>query len=207
MKTIIFLSLLISMLLAAPACTVIDLEATASKLPPEIKSFSSDMPAIEKGKFAVLTWDVTNADTVTLEPAAGNVIASGSQLVNPVQSTAYILLATNKFGSSRQSLTLTVIEPTSAQPPAIISFKARPERVSAGVVVELLWEVTDAEAISIESDSGQSSTLNDKTGSIIVQPVITTIYTLKARNGSGISSLEALVTIRPDAGYYFGKCN
>jgi eukaryotic-like serine/threonine-protein kinase len=208
LKTKIFLSFLLSLFLTVSACTVMNPEAAASKLPPIIKSFSVNPPGINAGESALLSWDISNAETVSIEPGSGDLPASGSAQVIPGQSTDYTIIATNKNGTSRMTLSLAVIiPPPASKPPTIIVFNAMPQRVSAGVAVELVWNVDDADSITIEGENGQPQTIEGDFGSIIVQPVITTIYTLKASNPSGASTSETVITIRPDAGYYSGKCS
>jgi hypothetical protein len=200
--------LLFACIISLCGCTVIGPGANAAKLPPVINSFTINPPGINSGESALLSWDISSADKVSVEPGSGDLPASGSAQVVPGQSTDYTILATNKYGASKMTLSLAVVTPPPApKPPTIILFNAMQQRVSAGVAVELVWNVADADSIAIESENGQLQVVEGDSGSIIVQPVITTIYTLKASNPSGTSTSETLITIRPDAGYYSGKCS
>lgn len=59
-----------------------------------ISSFTADDRYIQPGAGATLSWNVTNADSVSISPAIGNVAASGSVAVSPAQTTTYTLTAT-----------------------------------------------------------------------------------------------------------------
>jgi hypothetical protein len=56
----------------------------------------------------VLTWNTTNANTVTISPTVGSVSGSGSYTVTPSYTTTYTLTATNSDGSVSASTTVTV---------------------------------------------------------------------------------------------------
>lgn len=65
---------------------------------------------ITQGQTAKLTWEAQNATEVSLEPI-GNVQASGSQSVNPSESTTYRIVAKGPGGSSDATARLTVNVP------------------------------------------------------------------------------------------------
>jgi peptidoglycan-associated lipoprotein len=58
-----------------------------------------------------LTWSTTNATTVSLSPAIGNVSAEGSQRVTPQDSTTYTLTASGPGGSTDANAHITVSAP------------------------------------------------------------------------------------------------
>jgi len=77
---------------------------------PTINSFTSDVETIEKGESVVLSWSVTNATTISINPTVGDVTdtPTGSHTVTPTETTTYILTATNSSGTSTEQITITV---------------------------------------------------------------------------------------------------
>lgn len=66
---------------------------------PSIGSFNADPDTIGKGESSYLTWSVSSASKVSIEPGIGTVGLKGSQRVFPDKTTTYTLTATNDFGS------------------------------------------------------------------------------------------------------------
>ncbi|MFN7919517.1 MAG: OmpA family protein [Bryobacteraceae bacterium] len=84
--------------------------------PARIVSFSIEPSSIQRGQSATLSWEVTGADTVTIEPGIGTVPARGSRQVYPNESTVYELVARGPGGSDRRTARISVTEPP--PPPA-----------------------------------------------------------------------------------------
>jgi len=59
-----------------------------------------------------LTWKVSGATAVTIQPEIGTVGSSGSLLLSPPATITYTLAATNEAGSTTNSVTVTVFTPT-----------------------------------------------------------------------------------------------
>jgi len=68
---------------------------------PAIHSFATTRPRINAGQSSTLSWRVSNADCVRIEPDIGAVGALGSRTVTPLKTTTYTLIATNPAGESR----------------------------------------------------------------------------------------------------------
>lgn len=81
----------------------------------------------EAGQPVTLTWSSTNATSVTLEPAIGVVVAQGSTIVKPSQSTTYTVTATGPGGSARASAQVTI----TAAPSSASVQKPSQEEISA----------------------------------------------------------------------------
>ncbi len=198
------ISFLALITLGFSGCALIFSETDTSNLPPQIELFSLNPESIENGQSALLSWEVTNAESVVIEPDLSNAALSGSQQVNPTQTTEYTILATNEFGTSKSAVTLSVTERASTElsgsPPSIISFKAHPKNVYAGAAVELSWEVTNATSISIEWENNLYDAGKKESGSIVLRPVVPTGYILRADNSSGTSVSATMVTIKSEAG-------
>jgi hypothetical protein len=75
---------------------------------PIIDFFLVDVNTITEGESVKLSWQVNDADTVTITPGIDEVDSSGSQTVSPGETTTYILTATNSAGSVTESLIVTV---------------------------------------------------------------------------------------------------
>lgn len=75
--------------------------------PPAITSFAAVPPNVKPGQGADLTWNVTGANSVSIDHGVGAV--SGTQVrVSPAATTVYTLTAVNADGSSRAETTVTV---------------------------------------------------------------------------------------------------
>ncbi len=74
-------------------------KAEAAK-PPTVHSFASARAKVDKGQSATLTWHVSNASEIRLEPDVGPVSALGSTNVKPTKTTTYTLTATNDDGQT-----------------------------------------------------------------------------------------------------------
>jgi hypothetical protein len=73
-------------------------------------SFNANHSSVQRGQSAMLTWDSTNADTVSIN--GSSVSVDGSMSVTPVATTTYNLTATGPGGTVRASLTLAVTAPS-----------------------------------------------------------------------------------------------
>ena len=97
---------------------------TVTEIPssPIIHSFTADQAIITEGENTTLSWQVTDATTVTIDQGVGSVALSGSTSVYPAVTTTYTLTAINSAGSSTATVTITVIPAIVEQPLVIESF-------------------------------------------------------------------------------------
>jgi peptidoglycan hydrolase CwlO-like protein len=77
---------------------------------PTCHSFSTARPRIMPGQAAILSWQVSNAERIRIEPEVGTVSALGSVVVRPSEATTYTLIATNEAGESRMTCRIEVGE-------------------------------------------------------------------------------------------------
>ena len=85
--------------------------------------------------------------------------------------------------------------------PVISSFTANPTYIQAGQSSTLVWNVSDADLVSISPSVGSVAA----SGSIAVFPTYTTSYTLTATNSQGAVSYSTTVTVAPPyASSYMG---
>jgi predicted nucleic acid-binding Zn-ribbon protein len=75
---------------------------------PTCHSFNTTRSHIMPGQTSILSWQVSNADRIRIEPGMGSVSALGSVVVKPSTATTYTLIATNKAGESRVTCTIEV---------------------------------------------------------------------------------------------------
>jgi chromosome segregation ATPase len=75
---------------------------------PTIHSFDTASAKIKKGQSASLSWHVTNAGRINIEPDIGSVSALGSKNIKPSKTTTYTLTATNSGGETTATCTVEV---------------------------------------------------------------------------------------------------
>ena len=76
----------------------------------EINNFDAGPEIIEPGESSVLSWGVSGADNVTIEPGIGAVNSNGSFSVYPSETTTYKLIATGNGKEKVALCTVTVKE-------------------------------------------------------------------------------------------------
>ncbi|MFB3764709.1 MAG: S-layer protein domain-containing protein [Methanotrichaceae archaeon] len=82
--------------------------------PPSINSFSASPDTIAPGEITTLSWSVSGANIVTINPEIGNVPSSGSRQISPRNNTTYILNARSTFRSSTAITDVKIVNETSA---------------------------------------------------------------------------------------------
>ena len=83
---------------------------------PWISSFSASPFGVKPGSGSTLSWNVSNATSLSIDPGVGTVTGT-SLVVNPATTTTYILKATGPGGSMQDSAQVTVT-PTGIPDPA-----------------------------------------------------------------------------------------
>lgn len=144
----------------------------------EISGFNADPEIIEPGGSSVLSWEVSGADNITIEPGIGPVSSNGSLSVSPSETTAYKLTATDK-GKEKVAMCTVTVSNGSEEPLIISSFDSNPNSIKQGESAFLNWHVTGVSKVTIEPDIG----VTEPTGTLNVTPAITTTYKLTASNG------------------------
>ena len=106
MKRFVFLSLFLALLvILIPSCVTIQ---SPTGQPSVIGTFSSNPSTINLGDTSNLSWNVTGANSVSIDHGIGLVNASGSMAVAPAASTVYTISATNSAGTVTRSAATTV---------------------------------------------------------------------------------------------------
>ncbi len=78
-------------------------------LKPNIRTFVAEPSTITEGKPSVLSWNVSGANAVTIEPGIGNVPVVGSRTVTPAKTTTYLLMASNDAGTVSTTVQVVVV--------------------------------------------------------------------------------------------------
>jgi hypothetical protein len=78
-----------------------------------------------------------------------------------------------------------------APPPPTISFSASPDDIATGQTSTLVWDTTNATSVTIDNGIGSEPV----SGSVVVQPTLTTTYTLTASGPGGTVSSPVTVTV------------
>jgi len=163
---------------------------------PAIMSFTASPGSISPGGTSTLSWEVSGADTASIDGGIGSVSLSGNRVVAPVATTTYTLTATGAAGSVTATARVLVSgtgDGGAAGAPVINYFTADPENVAPGGDSVLSWSVSNADAVTIST--GTESVTVGSSGSIIARPAATTTFTLTATNASGGVTGTALVSV------------
>jgi len=161
---------------------------TVTGILPSINSFSIVPDSIFTGQTATLSWNVTGATSVSINPDIGTVSSSGTKSVSPGSTTKYTLTASNGAGNSTASATLNV---TSSDAPIITTFGASPTSINSGQSSTLTWDVIGAKSINISQGIGGVASK----GSTQVSPAATTVYTMMAASDYGSVIKSVTVTV------------
>ncbi|HSY51390.1 MAG TPA: hypothetical protein VLC46_21480 [Thermoanaerobaculia bacterium] len=148
-------------------------------------SFSASPTTVGSGQSSSLIWSTTNATSVTIDNGVGSQPTSGSTSVNPTATTTYTLTANGPGGTSNAQATVTV-----SNGPGI-SFTASPSFIGAGQGSTLIWSTSNATSVTIDNGVGAKPV----NGSTIVNPTVTTTYTLTANGPGGTANAQATVTV------------
>ncbi len=134
-------------------------------------TFIANPDTIQYQQFSTLSWNVINADTISIDNNIGSVGPTGSLQVSPeVPTTTYTLTAVNLGGTTTKQVTVTVIFPVPA-----VTFQASPLYLQPGLSSTLTWTTFAAHTVSIEPGIG-SVELN---GTRTIPLSDTTLFTIQ----------------------------
>ncbi|MEL0120413.1 MAG: thrombospondin type 3 repeat-containing protein, partial [Opitutae bacterium] len=83
---------------------------------PVVSAFTSDSPKVSVGSSTKLTWDITDATSLTLDNGIGDVSGKVEFTVSPSQTTTYNLTAANSAGTV--TIPFTIVVDNSGDPDA-----------------------------------------------------------------------------------------
>jgi hypothetical protein len=190
LKRFIFLSLsLLFLLILIPGCVTFQ-TAPPNPVPPVgtapvIIVFSTNPPTINAGGTSTLLWNVTGANSVSIDQGIGQVDVAGTRAVSPAKSTVYTISAANSAGTAIRSSAIIIVSAPAPPPQTTDSNPAI--RFTAnhlgGTSWQLNWNVSNATQVVIQPDIGPV----DPVGSIVITIPSgqTKMYRLEAVNDWG----------------------
>jgi sugar lactone lactonase YvrE len=142
----------------------------------------------------VLAWQVTGAVSLSISNSGGvlqvgslTAVAGNSVSITPSATDTYVLTATDRAGNTTTANVLITVVPL----PVITSFSASPALVTNGQSTTLNWTTTGTTVLNIDNGIGQVAY-----NSVVINPSVTTTYTLTAYNEAGAStSAQTTVTV------------
>jgi Divergent InlB B-repeat domain len=175
---------------------------TALVVAPTITAFTAT-PATSPapGSPVTLSWTLGGGapTTLTITPTVGSVLtdADSAVSVSPAVTTIYTLTASNSANAATPATaTVTVTVTPATLAPVITSFTATPPTSpSPGSAVTLSWVLGGGAPTALTIDQGVGSVLGQT--SIVVNPTVTTTYTLTASNSAGSPTSPTIVTVTP----------
>ena len=168
-------------------------------LDPICNSFTVNPTTINRGQSTTLTWATTNATTVNINNAVGNVLVDGSVPVSPLVTTTYTLTATKDAKSVTCAVPVTVIQPEN---PTVITcaanvtnFSANSSSIRRGESSTLTWNTTGL--TNVRFDNLNATGLS---GSVTVSPSDSITYTLIGTKGSQTINCPVTVSVSTSNG-------
>jgi hypothetical protein len=169
----------------------------SNSLTPDIISFQATPDTVKAGSNVTLSWQVTNAMTVTIDQGLGTVLSKGTRTVTPKSSVTYTLTASNNSGSSTTRVHVNVSgtvpesTPASFNLPEVVVFSVEPANIVAEQEATLTWEVRNAFDVVIDP----GFRIIRAKGSAKVTPVFPTTYKLSATNDRGTILAATTLTV------------
>ncbi|MFA5400191.1 MAG: hypothetical protein WC169_08990 [Dehalococcoidia bacterium] len=198
MRNAILLAMIL--LLAASGCITFAMGGGTANQAPVVINFTVNPASINQGETAILSWEVQNASSISIDPGMPAAASTGAEKVAPSSTTTYILTASNSAGSTRATALLTVagapVTPPAPVLPVILSFSASPSSINAGGSAILSWTTSNATGATISGIGAVGAS-----GATSVSPAVTTTYILTATNGTnsvtGATSVAVTGTSTP----------
>lgn len=159
---------------------------------PVINSFIANPVNISIGQASILKWNVTGANSVSIDQGIGTVDMVGTKPVTPGATTTYTLTATNESGSVDATATVSI---NSTNVPVIFTFSVNPNNINSGQTATIRWNVSGAASIYIYPAIGVSTL--EKAGSQTISPATSTTYTIVATNSAGSATQSTTVIVAP----------
>ncbi len=168
--------------------------------PPNIWAFKADKKVLTKKEFVRLTWDIENAESISIDQGIGDVTGRDYVDVVTQATTEYTLTATSYFNVTQTARTTIQVLQLA---PRIFSFRPSDHIISDNIPIQLTWEVKDAETIELLGH-GDVTTQS----SLFVQPQQDTVYVLRAMGPfGGVSEARQRITTSRKAPRVAFRCS
>lgn len=175
--------------LSASARTRVTTRAAAAV---QILFFNANPTTIQSGQASQLSYRVLNATSVSIT-GIGNVNPSNGTLsVSPTATTTYVLTAKNDTSQESATATVTVMNPQVQ----ILTCTATPMNIMQGESATLIFATVNATSVSISPGIGSVG----MSGSVVVSPTTTTIYTITATGAAGTTNATCTVSVQVTPG-------
>jgi hypothetical protein len=175
----------------APSTTTLTASPNPSA-PSETVMFSAQVDTIGPAVGATVSFfdDGTLLGTEPSEnPGVSNLFAFST---SSLSVGSHMITAEFSGDVSRQPSTSPVLIQVVRTPlPPEVTFTAEPSSITRRGTSTLTWTTTDATAVAIDGDVG----VQPLSGSVVVEPVATTTYTLTATGDGGTTMRQATVTV------------
>jgi hypothetical protein len=156
---------------------------------PKIHSFIAEPNHIDgKEGETTLSWEVTNATSVTIDGVRPVKVPKGSIDKQVEQNTTFTLKATNDAGVSDVRTVTVTVRKEPADLVEIKYFTVNPDQISIGDKSTLCWDVSGVNNVTIKPEIG----IMGLTGEKMVSPDESTTYILIATNEAGISDVKTI---------------
>jgi hypothetical protein len=192
LKRSVFLALSLLLLILIQGCITVLTPATNTMpvaiTPPIIIEFSNNPPAITSGGSSTLLWNVTGANSVSIDQGVGQVAVAGTLVISPTKSTVYTISATNSAGTVIRSSTIIIVSIVSATALAPLAKASDPTILFSashrgGTSWQLNWNIANATQIIIQPDIGPINPIGSTM--VTVPSRQTKLYRLEAINDVG----------------------
>jgi hypothetical protein len=157
-------------------CLLVVLTACSSTPLPVIVSFTSSAASIDQGGSTFLRYQVTGADSLSIDPGIGNVTGTNASVAAPVQTTVYTLTARNDGGATTATTRVVVVP----LPATLTSFAATPDSIVSGAAVTLKWASSNVASIALSAQPPGETlpSIAPTATQAVVHPTASTVYTL-----------------------------
>lgn len=160
---------------------------TATPTPPPTLDFQASVLSLGANGTTTLAWTATNATSCTASDGwTGSKVTSGNQAVTVPATTTYTLACAGAGVTVAKSITVVVV------PPPTLTLTANPVSIPSGTTSTLSW--TAAYSSSCAASVGWSGPYS-VTGTEVVNPTVTTTYTLACSGAGGSISKSVTVNV------------
>ncbi len=160
-----------------------------------IVSFDANPDEITLGETVILQWNVTGAESVSIDNGIGTFPSVGNHTISPLKTTTYTLTAHFSvpviIGSSKATVTIEVVSSL----PVIISMEISEWNDTANTIT---WEVTKVEGGPV-TDSDVDKFIVDENGHIASG------QSVESYSGGLITQGRKYIATAPADGYYIFK--
>jgi len=172
----------------------------------EIESFKAlpEQSVLQEGEQEVqvtLSWQVSDATQLTLQPGPIDVTGLTSKVVSISETTQYTLIAE---GQRPGNVDNTAYASCTAHVVPVVDFEAHPAAVCQSdfpYPVELSWNVSTSDGVTLTSSvTGQDSTLYPSDGSVVKTLSVPQMFTLTPQHAGVTASRSVIVSAFAPAG-------